>query len=92
MKRQGYKFKHTHGNHIPKVLRKTIKRLENIAGCTKLIIGQTYNHRHKGTPGNVQFQRESERKDCLKFKGFTPDGSVDLFIFGDKKLILKEVC
>jgi hypothetical protein len=77
------KYRHTHGNHIPKVLRKKISWLESLSVCTKLVIGKTHNIRHNGTPGKLEIQRETHT-GSLKVKGYTNDGIIDLFVFGDK--------
>ncbi len=81
-----YRFKHAHGNHIPKCLKKSIKRLEKIV--EKLRIGRTYNHKHNSSPGKIQFQREMPNTGWFKMKAFSHDGTIDLFVFGNKSLIL----
>jgi len=81
---------HTHGNHIPKVLKKKISWIERLASCTKLTVGRAYNHRHRDSPGNIVFQREIEN-GVLKLKGFTNDGSIDLFVIGNKTELLKAI-
>lgn len=82
------KLNHTHSNHLPKKVKRKIENLQEKGIFERIRIGLTYNHKHNSTPGKMQFQRKMPNTGWIKIKVFTNDGTVDLFVSGNKELIL----
>ena len=85
-----YRFRHKHGNHLPKRIRQKIQWVDTLPFCSYVKVGREKHHHHNNPHGYIVFKNETETGG-LACKLFTCRGSVDLYLYGDKQKILTKV-